>query len=170
MVNLPVIFGQHILSRYYKKGFKDSYLKFKEKLDEELKDRAKSVLDELKSRLDSINVDEIFEILRDEACDLEIAYRPSREYLKLHNKIKWIYALLFSSTILAFFAINWPDYRFWDYLLSDWAFLFMIGGIALVAWTFFDAHKLERTILRYEMGTPIKRLIEEFESEKDEEE
>jgi len=160
-IAIPVIFGQYFYSRFFKKSFKEDYRKFKEGVSESIKNRVKDILDEIKEKIESVSVEELLDTWWEGVSELEAADRLGRRFMEIHDRIEWIYLLLFSSVLAALFALRYPEAKILDYLLSDLALGLLISGLLLFTWNFLEGHKLEKAVLRYEMGIPVEKLIEE---------
>jgi len=153
------LFLQYLYYHFYEKSFKESYKKFKEKFDIQLRKEIKDDLGKLGNKIKNADFETLSNAFRDEAYKLQEVSQPATKYLDIHDKIKYFYIAVFVSIISSILSLRLPDYLFLNKPLLDWAFYSLIVALGIFIWIFLNIHSLRKQVIKFELGDPINELL-----------
>ena len=155
--SLISILVQIIHKHFYTKGFRESFKKFKETLDKNAKEKAEKEIVKLNKNIKNIQVQEIIDISRKLADDLEEQNAPAISYLEVHKRIKFFYLFAIGSIFLS--LLSFKVTKLGQYITSDVGFTALIISVLMLFWMIWDLYKLEEQVIKLEFGIPISKIL-----------
>jgi len=150
---------QVIHKYFYSKGFRRSFISFKNKLDTEFKTNISDELDQVRKNIKNTENQKIIEKIKKLYEKYEEQNIPAISYARINKNTKFFYLFSIGSIFLSILSFKVP--KIGEYLSEDLGFISLLISIFILFSMIWSLCKLEEKIVKSELGIPIKDILEE---------